>query len=246
MAEQIRHISSCFDQALYGLKNDTLMMSSLTDRIFQNAMSALLKRDTDLCYQVIADDEEVDVLEKQIDEEGVRLLIRFQPVASDLRAVISAMKIGGHLERIADESVTIARRAKKLNFEGALQEVALLEPPQLIAWSIFRDSIRVFADGDCEMARNLKFKDRELDAMTNEVIERLTSRISLGSRSAQSYLDLIFVARALERIGDHATAIAEESFWRDQGDDIRRSYPPKKTNSYDTSPDELDLPKTDR
>lgn len=61
--------------------------------------------------------------------------------------------------------------------------------------------------------------------MTNEVIERLTSRISLGSGTAHSYLDLIFVARALERIGDHATAIAEESFWRDQGEDIRHSYP---------------------
>jgi phosphate transport system protein len=229
MAEQKSHICSSFDGALYGLKNDVLMMSSLTDRNFQNAMSALLKRDTDLCYHVIADDEEVDVLEIQIDEEGVRLLIRFQPVASDLRAVISAMKISGHLERIGDESVTIARRAKKLNSEGALQEVALLEPPQLIAWSIFRDSIRAFADGDCELARNLKFKDRELDAMTDEVIEQLTSRASLKSEVAQSYLDLIFVARALERIGDHAIGIAEESFWRDQGEDIRHSYPPKKT-----------------
>ena len=236
MAERISHISSSFDGALYDLRNDVLMMSSLTDRNFQSAMSALLKRDTDLCYHVIADDEELDVLEMQIDEEGVRLLIRFQPVASDLRAVISAMKIDGHLERIGDESVTIARRAKKLNSEGALQEVALLEPPQLIAWSIFRDSIRAFADGDCELARNLKFKDRELDAMTNEVIERLTSRISLGSGATHSYLDLIFVARALERIGDHATAIAEESFWRDQGDDIRHSYPSKKQEPDDTSP----------
>jgi len=236
MAERMSHISSSFDGALYDLRNDVLMMSSLTDRNFQSAMSALLKRDTDLCYHVIADDEELDVLEMQIDEEGVRLLIRFQPVASDLRAVISAMKIDGHLERIGDESVTIARRAKKLNSEGALQEVALLEPPQLIAWSIFRDSIRAFADGDCELARNLKFKDRELDAMTNEVIERLTSRISLGSGATHSYLDLIFVARALERIGDHATAIAEESFWRDQGDDIRHSYPSKKQEPDDTSP----------
>jgi len=228
MSEQKSHICSSFDGALYELKNDVLMMSSLTDRIFQNAMSALLKRDTDLCNHVIADDEEVDVLEMQTDEQGVRLLIRFQPVASDLRAVISAMKISGHLERIGDESVTIARRAKKLNFEGVLQEVALLEPSQLVAWAIFRDSIRAFADGDCELARNLKFKDRELDAMTNEVIERLTSGISLGPDAARSYLDLIFVARALERIGDHAIAIAEESFWRDQGDDIRHSYPPKK------------------
>jgi phosphate transport system protein len=113
MAERISHISSSFDAALYDLGNDVFMMSSLADRNFQNAMSALPKRDTDLCYHVIADDEELDVLEMQIDEQGVRLLIRFQPVASDLRAVISAMKIGGHLERIGDESVTIAQEGKE-------------------------------------------------------------------------------------------------------------------------------------
>ncbi len=219
------------------------MMSSLADRILQNAMSALLNRNTELCDQVGADDEEVDDLEKQIDEEGFRVLIRFHPVATDMRDVISAMKIGGHLERIADESVTISRRAKRLSLQAALQEVALLEPPYLLAWGIFRDSIRAFADGDSELARNLKFKDRELDAMTNEVIERLTSKASLESEAARSYLDLIFVARALERIGDNSTAIAEESFWRDEGDDIRHSYPPKKTNPDDTSRDKPDLPK---
>ena len=243
MADRIRHISSSFDGALYDLKNDILMMSSLTDRIFQNAMTALMKRDTDLCDHVIADDEEVDVLEKQIDEEGVRLLIRFQPVATDMREVISAMKISGHLERIADESVTICRRAKKLNLKAALQEVALLERPHLLALSIFRDSIRAFADGDCELAMNLKFEDRKLDAMTDDVIEEVTARASFDSDAARSYLDLIIIARALERIGDHATAIAEDSFWRDQGNDIRHSYPPKKTEPDDTSRSQPNLPR---
>jgi phosphate transport system protein len=142
MAEPKKHISSRFDQALYEPRNDVLMMSSLTDRMFHNAMSALLKRDIDLCEQVNADDEEVDVLEKQIDEEGVRLLIRFHPVATDMREVVSAMKISGHLERI----------------------------------------------------------------------------------------------------GDHATAIAEDSFWRDAGDDIRHTYPPKKRESDDTSRGEPNRP----
>ncbi len=243
MAERIRHISSSFDGALSDLKTDVLMMSSLTDRIFQNAMSALLTRDADLCDQVGADDEEVDELEKHIDEEGVRLPIRFHPVATDMREVVSAMKISGHLERIADESVTISRRAKRLSLQAALQEVALLEPAYLLAWGIFRDSIRAFADGDSELARTLKFKDRELDAMTDEVIERLTSKASLETEAARSYLDLIFVARALERIGDNAIGIAEDSFWRDAGDDIRHSYPPKKTYPVDSSRDEPDPPK---
>jgi phosphate transport system protein len=93
MNERAKHIRSSFDTALYGLKNDVLMMASLTDRIFQTAFEALLRRDTELCEHVIADDEEIDILEKQVDQDGVSLLIRFHPVASDMREVVSAMKV---------------------------------------------------------------------------------------------------------------------------------------------------------
>jgi phosphate transport system protein len=83
MAERSKHISSSFEAALYSLKNDVLMMSSLTDRIFQAAVEGLLNRDSNLCSQVVADDDEIDILEKQVDLDGVNLLIRFHPVASD-------------------------------------------------------------------------------------------------------------------------------------------------------------------
>jgi phosphate transport system protein len=242
MPERTKHISTSFDGALYDLKNDILMMSTLTDRMLQNAITGLLERNTELCEQVEADDEDVDILEKQIDQKGVALLIRFHPVASDMREVVSAMKIGGHLEQIADECVTIVRRTKKLNFDAALREVALVKRLHLLASGIFRDSIRAFADGDCELARTLKFNDRELDDAMNEAIERLTARASLESDAARSCLDLIFIARALERIGDNATSIAEDSFWRDQGDDIRHSYPPKKTELDTSSREGPNLP----
>jgi phosphate transport system protein len=142
MTERTKHISSSFDAALYGLKNDVLMMSSLTDRIFQTAMEALFNRDNELCNHVVAEDENVDVLEKQVDQDGVNLLIRFHPVASDMREVISAMKVSGNLERVADQSVTIARRAKHLNTRPAVREVPLLEPSYRLAVAIFRDSMR--------------------------------------------------------------------------------------------------------
>ena len=87
MPEQGKHISSSYDAALYGLKNDVLMMSSLTDRIFQTAFEALLNRNSELCDHVIAEDEQIDTLEKQVDQDGVGLLIRFHPVASDMREV---------------------------------------------------------------------------------------------------------------------------------------------------------------
>ena len=92
MVERIKHISASFDAALYGLKNDVLMMSSLTDGIFQTAFKALLKRDSQLCDHVVAEDEEIDILEKQVDQDGVKLLIRFHPFASDMREVVSAIE----------------------------------------------------------------------------------------------------------------------------------------------------------
>jgi phosphate transport system protein len=226
MPERSKHIRSSFDAALYGLKNDVLMMSSLTDRIFQTAIEALFNRDSELCNHVFVEDEEIDTLEKQVDQEGVSLLIRFHPVASDMREVISAMKVSGNLERIADQSVTIARRANELNTRPAVREVQLLESPYRLAVAIFHDCMRAYADGDHELARALKTKDRELDALTRDTAEKLVERASVDSESVRSYLDIIFVARALERIGDHATNIAEDSFWRDQAADIRHTYGP--------------------
>jgi phosphate transport system protein len=225
--EQSKHIRTSFDAALYGLRNDVLMMSSLTDRMFQTAVEGLLNRDTDLCSQVIADDEEIDSLEKKVDLDGINLLVRFQPVASDMRQVISAMKISTSLERIADLSVTVARRAKRLNARPALGELALLESAYRLTLVIFRDSIRAFAGGDCEHARTLKLKDRELDALIDEVTERLVERAAQESELVLGYLDLIFVARAFERIGDDSANIAEDCFWRDRAEDIRHTYGPK-------------------
>jgi phosphate transport system protein len=224
MLEQIKHISSSFDAALHGLKNDVLMMSSLADRIFQTAFGALLNRDSEACDYVIAEDEQIDILEKQVDQDGVNLLIRFHPVATDMRQVVSAMKVSTNLERIGDQSVTIARRAKRLNGRPSVREIGLLEEAYHLALTIFRDSMRSFAEGDFELARRLKLRDKALDALTTELGEKLVLRATTDPQVLPSYLDLIFVSRALERIGDHATNIAEDAFWRDQATDIRHIH----------------------
>jgi len=147
------------------------MMSSLTERLLNYAMEGLLRRDNDLCNLAIADDEEVDSLEKEIDREGIDLLIRFHPVASDMREVIAAMKLSANLERIADQSVAIARRAKKLNAEAVVPEISLLEPVFQLALAIFRDSMHAFVDRDIELALKMKPRDRELDQLNLEISE---------------------------------------------------------------------------
>jgi phosphate transport system protein len=145
MPERSKHIRSSFDGCALRFKErrfNVLMMSSLTDRIFQAAVEGLLNRDSDLCSQVVGNDDEIDILERQVDLDGVNLLLRFHPVASDMREVISALKVGTSLERIADQSVTIARRAKRLNARSAMHELALLEPPYRLALTIFRGFCR--------------------------------------------------------------------------------------------------------
>src|ERR1700726_5269574 len=110
-----KHILGSFDEALGSLRNNVLMMAGLAERSLDRAIKGLLQRDDNLCTTAIADDEEIDQLEKQIDKDGVDVLLRFQPVASDLRRVVSAMKLSSNLERIADQATNIARRARKLN-----------------------------------------------------------------------------------------------------------------------------------
>src|SRR5450432_4735677 len=123
-----RHILGTFDEALASLRNNVLMMSSLTERSLDRAITGLRERDDELCAIAIADDEEIDQLEKQMDKDGIDLLLRFQPVASDLRRVVSAMKLCSNLERMGDQAVNIARKARKLNRHPALAEVEFVAP----------------------------------------------------------------------------------------------------------------------
>jgi phosphate transport system protein len=229
MPDHRHHIESRFDAALSALRNDVLMMASLTEGVLANAMDGLLKRDPHLCDQVVAADEQIDALEKDIDRVGVQLLIRFQPVASDLRRVISTMKLSVDLERVGDESVAIARRAGQLNRGPAVPEVTLLEPSFREAKSMFRDSLQAFIEGQVELALTLKGRDRHLDQLNRELNERLAGTMAAHPDRIGSCLNLLFIGRSLERIGDHATNIAEDTIWAEQAEDIRHTYPPKPT-----------------
>ena len=108
------HILTNFEEALRALRDDALMMASLTERNLESARKGLFERDEDWCNTAIADDEEVDTLEVQIDREGVNIMLRFHPLASDMRDVVSTMKLSVNLERVADQAVGVARRSRKL------------------------------------------------------------------------------------------------------------------------------------
>jgi phosphate transport system protein len=216
-----RHILREFDRALDALRSDALMMASLTDRNLQNAMSCLLDRNVDLCAVTVMDEKEVDALEKKVDNDGVEILLRFQPVASDLRQVISTMKLGSNLERVADQAVNIAKRSRKLSMEPELDEAIALGPLFIDAIAIFRDGIRAYADGDVVLARSLRERDREIDQMNHDIANDLTVKMAERPDRIPDYLQLLFIARHLERVGDHAKNIGEDAVYTAEAEDIR-------------------------
>ena len=184
-------------------------------------MKGLFNRDDNICATAIADDEEIDQLEKQIDKDGVDILLRFQPVASDLRRVVAAMKLSSNLERMADMATTIARRARKLNQHPPLAEVELIRPIYDHAMSMFKDSVDAFAREDVDLARGVVPRDQKLDDLNRMASHKLVDRMAQDPDQLRGYLNLIFVGRCLERVGDHATNIAEDAVYAAAAEDIR-------------------------
>jgi phosphate transport system protein len=216
-----KHTLGTFEEALASLRNNVLMMAGLTERSLERAMKGLFERNDNFCASTIADDEEIDQLEKQMDKDGVDILLRFQPVASDLRRVISAMKLSPNIERVGDQATSIAKRARKLNRHPPLPEVQLIVPIQEHAMSMFKDSINAFAREDVELARAVVGRDKQLDDMNRFANRQLTERMMQDRDQLRGYLNLILISRCLERVGDHATNIAEDAVYAAAAEDIR-------------------------
>ena len=222
--ETARHILTSFEDALDNLRKDVLMMSSLPSRSLENARKGLFDRDEDWCNTVIADDEEIDALEIQVDGEGMEIMLRFHPFASDLRNVIAAMKTSVNLERASDQSVGIARRARKLIALPLMPVTSRIEPIFNLASSVFNDAIKSYADNDIELARTIKGRDKELDELNREFADSITEMMPQNPDHIRGFLELIFIARCLERIGDQAKNIAEDIIYAVSVKDIRHSH----------------------
>jgi phosphate transport system protein len=201
-------------------------MASLTELSFNNAARALASRDENLANRVIAEDEEVDELEKKIDADGIGILTRYAPLAHDFRRVFSTMKAATDLERITDQAVSIARRTKRLLQSVELPETRMLEPIIATASSILSDSIRAFTDEDITLAIGLKNRDRDLDQLQHDFIDRITRRMEEDPANAQSYLDLVLMARFVERVGDHSVNIGEDTIYSSSARDVRHDRKP--------------------
>ena len=207
-----RHILSEFDVALNFLRDNLLMMASLTQRNLDRARTGLLLRDEDHCNTAIADDEQIDELETQMDSEGMSLLMRFQPLASDLRVVIATMKISVNLERISDLAVTIARRARRLIALSTIPHSDQLEILFEDTTTMLADALKAFAANDLSLAFSLKARAQGAIATSHKCAAEITHRMSFEvGDNLQVHLELIYVARCLEQIASLCVNISEDT-----------------------------------
>lgn len=215
------HTLAAYDEALSHIRDNVLTMASFTEQSITLALRGLFERDQEACSQVEDQDVEVDRFEKLIDQTGIELIVRYRPVASDLRSVLGSMKLGSHLERIGDLAVSIARKARRLNELPRLDEMHILEPLAAMVGAILKDSLRAYSDHNSDEALAIKPRDKSVDDLKKQACKRLAERMSEDPIRIELYLNLIFIARHLERIGDYAKSIAENTVFIEAARDIR-------------------------
>jgi len=211
-----------FESELTELKEKLLIMSSHAATALQSATRALVERDNDIAEKVIADDCAIDALEVEIDEMSVRLLA-MAPLATDLRLITMAMKICRDLERVGDESTTIARRCLELGVEPQLKPYIDIPRMARKAIEMLHEAMEAFVKRQPELARQVIPKDKEVDLINKQLHRELASFIIERPATISVCLNLMVISKCIERIADHAKNIAEEVVYLCEAKDIRHS-----------------------
>ena len=210
-----------FALELEELNQRLLQMGGLVEATIHRSVRSLVERNGDLAEQVIRDEAEINRMEILIDSLTTRLLARQQPVARDLRFLTAAMKINTDLERMGDLAVNIAERALSLLAQPPVTPMIDIPRMAALVESMLLHSLDAFVNADEAKARGVLMSDDEVDHLRDSVYSELVDYMQKDPSVVRSAVDLIFVARNLERIGDHATNIAEDVVFFVKGVDVR-------------------------
>ena len=215
-----------FDEELADLKTKLLRMAGLAEDQIDKALTALVTRDSALARQVIERDHQVNALDVEIDEESILLLALHQPAAHDLRLVTTMMKIATELERISDLAENVCERAIELNEEPQLKPYIDIPRMGNLARKMVKESIDAFVKDDAVLARKVLTDDDDVDDLMEQLFRELLSFMLEDTRTISRAIRLSFIAKYLERMGDHATNIAELVVYLVEGRIIRHTAPP--------------------
>ena len=210
-----------FDEALKNLKERLLRMSGLVEESIGSAIKALVDRNAEMAYKVIKADDAVNRLEIEIDDLCLKLLALHQPTAGDLRFITSTMKINSDLERIGDLAVNIAERTLDLLKVPPLK--LRLNIPKMAAASqaMLKDSLNAFVNKDSKLAYEVCKRDDEVDDLNHEIFMELLKAKAEDQKPVERVIDLILVAKNLERVADHSTNICEDVIYMIDGKVIK-------------------------
>jgi phosphate transport system protein len=199
-----------FVHEIDALKAQLLLMGGRAESIVQKSIESLRRRDPTLAREVLADDRELDQQEIDIEASCVSLLALQQPLASDLRFVTAALKISNDLERVGDHAVNIAQSALRLSAEPQLKPLVDIPRMTDLAAGMLREALDAFVERDAETARRLVRRDDEVDELNRQMFRELVSFMIEDPHTITRAMELILVARNLERVADLATNVAEE------------------------------------
>jgi phosphate transport system protein len=220
-----------FQQSLEELKEQLLVMAGLAEQSIQRAIEAYRVRDLSICDLVTRSELAINRLEREIDQAALDLLAMEQPMAIDLRFILSVIKINADLERVGDAAKGISDRVRSM--EQMPQADLPVDIPRMaeLAAEMVRKCLQAFIEGDAELARSILAMDDAVDAMNRAAYKALTKVMEEQSHLAPQALNALMISRALERVADHATNIAEDVIFWVQGDDVRHH------KSLKTAPD---------
>jgi len=218
------HTNKHYEGQLRSLKEKLLLIGHKAETSIADATRALIERKPSLAQRVIDEDDQLDQLELEIDDICLEILALEQPVASDLRFITTAMKIVGDIERIGDNGVNIARRALEILDEPELKPIIDVPVAAAAAQRILKESLDAFVNGDAELAKRVIEGDRYIDDVCEQMLRELLTYMFEDPSTITRALRLIFVARNLERVGDHAANIAEMVIFLVDGQDIRHGH----------------------
>ena len=210
-----------FDEELKKLKDKLFKMGLLVEEAIEHAIEALVKADAKLAERVIEEDQKINILEIEIDEFGHELIALRQPTAVDLRFITMVLKINSDLERIGDQAVNIAEKAISINQETPVVCPQNIQNMAQVAIAMVKESLDAFVKGDAAQAKAICERDDEIDGLNDQVYRELEEAMKQKPDQVPRELGLIMVAHNLERIGDLATNIAEDTIYVARGIDIR-------------------------
>jgi phosphate transport system protein len=225
----VDHTVKAYDRELDTLERRIAEMGGIAEKMVIDAMDALANADTALAHQVVATDPRLDSLQREIEDMTVMTIARRQPVAVDLRELIGAIRIAGDLERVGDLAKNIAKRTVKLGAEARVPRAIIgLKHMNEVANELLKDVLDAYAQRDAERAREVWERDIDLDALEDSVFRDLLTHMMEDPRNISFCAHLLFCSKNIERIGDHATNIAETVVYLVTGQPMPTERPHKR------------------